>query len=124
MGWLTSIYRQTEGRDTPATFGTVAGPQLVFWYSSTFGLDWIEALVRDGKAIDLGGDAYPSRYTITVANFLPEIVHGPPGTAHVADGEPPRPDKETWTGSDKVNRAAIAECSMHEWLLVDSWDST
>ncbi len=124
MGWLTSIHRQTEGHLKPATFGTKAGPELASWSSCSLGLVWIDALVRDGKAIDLGGDAYPCRYTITVANFLPEIVRGPPGTGRAADAEHPRPDHETWKGSDNVNRAAIAECSMDEWLLVDSWDST
>ena len=124
MGWLTSIHRQTEALDRPATFDTVAGLELASWSSDSLGLDWIDALARNGKAVDLGGDGYPRRYTITVANFLQEIVHGPPGTAIFADGTTPRPDEEIWIYSSRVNRAGIAECRTDEWLLVDAWDST
>ena len=53
------------------------------WTTSVFGLDWLDRLVREGKATDRGGDGYPNRYEVPAGVLLPILSRGLP-----ANGSP------------------------------------
>jgi hypothetical protein len=63
-GWHISVYRQTDKRASPATPASPRGERLAVWQTGDGGLGWIYGLVKEGKAIDLGGNGYPHRFTV------------------------------------------------------------
>ncbi len=90
-------------------------PGLLALFSE--GRQWLDDLVRAGKAIDLGGNDYPSRYTAKAEVLAPWIRKYPPGAILKAE-VPVSPDDE---GQD---RAATGPCPPEEWLIVEVWDTT
>ena len=79
LGWHISIYRQADGGASPATTESIRSTRLAVWQTGLGGLDWVQELVQAGKAIDLGGNGYPCRYTAAAENLIPRIEDGPPG---------------------------------------------
>ncbi len=65
LGWEVFVYRHDEPTE---------GNLIARWKSSSVGVDWIDLLVKEGKACDLGGSGYPCIYTATASAFLPEIA--------------------------------------------------
>jgi hypothetical protein len=62
----------------PATYESAKGARLAVWQTGLEGLDWLQTLVKQGYAIDLGGDGYPWRFTATAEQLVPHIITGPP----------------------------------------------
>ena len=96
MGWIIFVYRQKKGGTEPATFKTQEGAQLA--ESSGW---WVHDLADAGRAMDLGGDGYPHRYTARAEHIFPEIISGKEFNADLAKA-----------------------CDPNEWLLIEAWDST
>jgi hypothetical protein len=44
-------------------------------------LDWIEELVKEGKALDLDGQGYPCEFTAMATHLKTPILSGPPCVA-------------------------------------------
>jgi Integrase core domain len=55
LGWHISVYRKMDARASPAMTESSEGVLLAVWR-----IDWLDELVKAGKAIDLGGKGYPS----------------------------------------------------------------
>jgi hypothetical protein len=55
------------------------GTRLAVWQTGLGRLDWVYELVKAGKAINLGGNGYPCRYTATAEYLTPRIIDEPPG---------------------------------------------
>src|SRR5688572_11215799 len=110
MGWHISIYRQTEGGASPAAAETPHGIRLAVWQTGSNGLDWIDELVRDGKAIDLGGCGYPCRYTATAGYLIPRILDEPPGARQVWVAGAGDILTHKWAGKTVLDQAAVACC--------------
>jgi hypothetical protein len=51
---------------------------IVRWMTSVLGLSWLDQLVEEGKASDLGGNGYPNRYSITAGVLFPILNKGLP----------------------------------------------
>ena len=49
-----SVYRLKDGGLSPATAETPHGSRLAVWQTGLGGLDWLDELVKAGKAINLG----------------------------------------------------------------------
>jgi hypothetical protein len=121
LGWGIYIYRQVpdEPWDKPTEESLIAT-----WTAGLGGLDWITALVRQGKAVDHGGDGYPDLYTAAAKDILPRISGGPPphkgpfviGDDYVAPSG--------WTGAVKIDHAKIEACSPDEQLTIVAWDQS
>jgi hypothetical protein len=63
LGWHISVYRQKVGG-----LSTPKGQRLAVWQTGLGGLDWLDELVKAGKAINLGENGgYPCRYTATLS---------------------------------------------------------
>jgi hypothetical protein len=113
MGWNIKINRQQDGGKSPGTLDSPLGAPLAYWPFFSEGRQWLRA----GKAIDLGGNDYPSRYTAKAEVLAPWTRKYPPGAILKAE-VPVSPDDE---GQD---RAATGPCPPEEWLIVEVWDTT
>ena len=83
---------------------------IASWATDYDGLDWIEDLVKTGKAIRLQGSGWPSLYTATAENLISQIIDGPPKAKdYLSSG----------VGQQSANAAA---CSPDEWLWIKAWD--
>ena len=125
LGWHISVYRQTDGGASPATFESPEGARVAVWQTGIGGLDWIIALVDAGKALNLGGNGYPARITATAEVLNPQFVDtSPPGarTQWLLEGGDFVTDK--WEGKTVVDPDAAAQCRPDEWLLVQVWDES
>ena len=71
FGWHISVYRQTNASLSPAAAESAKDTRLAVWQTGLSGLNWLNELVQAGKAVNLGGNGYPSRYTATFENIIP-----------------------------------------------------
>ena len=124
LGWHISIYRQTDDGASPATAESSPGTRVAVWQTGLGGLDWIDELVKAGKAINLGGRGYPSRYTATTENLIPRIGDEPPGARPVWAFGVGDILTEKWVGETLIDHAAAAACRPREWLLIEAWDES
>ncbi len=124
LGWHISIYRQTNGGESPATFESAEGTRLSVWQAGIGGLDCFRELVEAGKAIDLGGNGYPCRYTATAENLIPRFIETPPQAREhwLLDAGDVVTDK--WEGKTVVDGTTAAQCRPDEWLIVEAWDES
>jgi len=124
LGWHISVYRQPAGDAQPATAESEHGARLAVWQAGYRGLRWLDELVTAGKAIDLGGNGYPSLYTVQASSLIPRIIDGPPEANQTwVHGEGDiLTDK--WEGRTVVDKALCVQCSPQEWLLVVAWDES
>ena len=124
LGWHISVYRQCDEGRSPATFESSEGARLAVWQTALGGLKWVDELVKAGRAIDLGGNGYPCRYTATAENLSPRILDGPPGARQVWVSGANDILTEKWAGKTVIDATAIAECRPDEWLLIEAWDES
>jgi len=124
IGWHISIFRQENRRGVAAEFDSPLGSPLAVWQTGWGGLDWVRELVRQGKAIDLGGNGYPLKFTALAEHLLP-FVHGTPPEAKkhwsFDSGDVLLPN---WLGETTKYPDTIAACSPSEWLVLEAWDES
>jgi hypothetical protein len=119
LGWGIFIYRQIAAADTSAR---ERRPLIGKWEAGLGGLDWLDALVADGRASSFGGDGYPMRYSVSAAVLRSSLESGPPrqsgplviGDDYIAPGG--------WMGEVTIERAALGECPPAEELMIEAWD--
>ncbi|HSB61423.1 MAG TPA: hypothetical protein VLI67_06870 [Vicinamibacteria bacterium] len=94
------------------------------WMTGVFGLRWIDDLVKARKAVDLGGNGYPCRYSIAAGVLRPVISNGlPPNESPpVIGADYALPGG--WSSELKVDAAALSECRSEEELLIEAWDQS
>jgi hypothetical protein len=120
LGWHIFITRQAPG-STPAE-PRPSGPALASWEAGLGGLNWLDALVEEGKAVSLGGNGYPLRYTVSTAALLSKLAAGPPphdGPMVLGDDYV---TPKGWLGNARIDRVALAACPLDDDLLVEAWD--
>jgi hypothetical protein len=124
LGWHISVYRQRDGGGEPATFESSEGPRLAVWQTDVSGLDWIDDLVKAKKAIDLGGNGYPMRFTAHAEDVIPQLVIDPPHAHHtwiLQVGDVVGPE---WAGRTVIDDELVDNCRPDEWLLIEAWDES
>ncbi len=122
LGWHVSVYRQRTDGARPAAFGAAPGARLAVWQTGLGGLDWLEALAHEGRAVALGGDGYPVEFAVPAGDVIPTLLAGPPCArigALAGAGEILAPDGRTARAPD-----VIAACRPDEWLIVQAWDES
>jgi hypothetical protein len=124
LGWHITVYRQTHGGASPATAESPPGKRLAVWQTGLGGLDWINELVKNGEAINLGGNGYPCRFTATAKHLIPAVINKPPGARDAWTCGESDVLTEEWEGKTVIDRCAAAGCSPDEWLLVEAWDES
>lgn len=121
LGWFITIARQ----DANATAGSKDVQTLATWETSLGGLDWIDALVAQGKATRESAGGYPTRYVADAAAVLPILlaqqvpVHRDFGSVADDDVSP-----AGWTGRIHFHADRIALCSHDEPLIIEAWDQS
>jgi hypothetical protein len=125
LGWEVIVYKQADGGSSAAKPESERGNLIAAWLTDMNGLNWLEALVKAGKAIDLGGNGYPKTFTTTAEDLIPQLVHWPPQaleTFHLCEAlsDLAKRDSET-TVTGLVESAG---CRMGEWLLIHAWDQS
>jgi hypothetical protein len=123
-GWQISVFRQADNRTAPGTMKSRNGARLAVWQAGWGGLEWIGELVIEGKAIDLGGNGYPSCYTAIAEHLIPHILNGPPGARGVWALGSTDTINEKWEGETVIDRAAVGDCRPDEWLMIEAWDES
>lgn len=118
LGWHISVFRQTDGGSSPARADSGQGTHLAVWQTDLGGLDWLDELVKNGRAIDLGGDGYPNGYTAQAQSLIPQIAGGPPEARATWVYGPNDILTDQWEGRTAIDRAAADACRPDEWLLV------
>ena len=126
LGWFVCIYRKASARTSPATNARQQDEELLAkWQTGLYGLDWLEKLVIEEKAIEIAANnGYPIRYTATAKYIIPFIVDNPPNAREqwIADeGDILLP---SWNGKTEINKTDIDKCSPDEWLLIETWDES
>jgi hypothetical protein len=111
IGWHISTYRKTDDGTSPAEFETPKGARLTVWQTSWGGLEWIDELVMQGKAIDLGGNGYPMRYTAQAKYLTGRVLVGPPDANETWVRGPEDIVTEKWAGKTVVDRAGSSGSS-------------
>ena len=100
------------------------GARLAVWQTGLGGLDWLNELVKASKAINLGGNGYPNRYTATAACLLPQIMEHPPLARSVWLIDPGDVVTDQWAGKTTIDPGVASLCRTDEWLLVEAWDES
>jgi hypothetical protein len=115
LGWKIYITQESSADKSKS---------LMSWSSGIGGLDWLDQLVKDGLAQDLGGNGYPSKYSAKASVLLPKVVPVLPnyegkfviGDDYVLEGG------EHW--EIKIDQSQIDACSPDETLLIEAWDES
>ena len=124
LGWHISVYRQQNDGSVPASFGAAHGTRLAVWQTGLGGLDWLDRLVKQQKAIDLGGNGYPNEYTAMAAHIVPRLRGDPPEAKAVwtfDEGDIITPE---WLGKTSKDPETMNACRPDEWLLIQAWDES
>ncbi len=124
LGFLVSVYRQQDGRATPAARGAARGARLAIWQTGVGGLDWIEELVKQNKAIQLSAAGYPTSFTATAEQVIPHLIGEIPEARPVWGFDPDDILLPGWEGKTTKDPAVMEACRPNEWLLIEAWDES
>ncbi len=124
LGWHISVYRQQNDGTAPPTFGAPQGARLAVWQTGLGGLRWLDDLVKQHKAIDLGGNGYPVEYTAQASEIIPHLREEPPGAKAAWSTDAGDILLPWWDGRTSRDREAIDACRPDEWLLMQAWDES
>lgn len=111
LGWNISIFLQKDDAELPGPVEPQVGKLLATWRAGLDGLDWIDELVRQGKATDLGGDGYPRRYGTTAENLSRDLIESYSQSSDQHVGV-------------KIDISAIKSCIPRDKLLIEAWDES
>ena len=119
LGYEIEIYKFTDGMDITSL--KIDKPILARWSSGGFrGLDWIENLVSEAKAEDLGGNGYPLYYKAKAQFILEALALDAPknkGQTIIGDDYVMPSD---WRS--EIDTSKIAKCDPDQQLIVEAWD--
>jgi hypothetical protein len=120
LGWDVMVFRKIP-RPQPEKAEELL---LARWATGVFGLKWLDDLVRSNRAVDLGGNGYPSRYSIAAGVLLPVISRGlPANSSPLVVGEdyslPPG-----WNGKLEIDAEKFSACPSEEQLIIEAWDQS
>jgi hypothetical protein len=114
LGWQVFVNKEAEADR--------AGQSMMSWNTGLDGLSWLDELVKQGLAQDLGGSGYPNKYIGKASIILPKIVPSLPsydGKVVIGDDYALKAG-ESW--EIKINQTKIDACSPNEILLIEAWD--
>lgn len=115
LSWEVFVFRSAEAKSEDL---------IARWQTSVFGLKWLDQLVKDGYASDLGGNGYPCKYSVTAGVLLPIITASLPSNNSplVIGDDYVLP--EGWSGDITWNREATLACQPDDILTIEAWDQS
>jgi hypothetical protein len=115
LGWELFVTRQSDPADAKA---------LASWSAGLNGTDWLDELVANGKAADLGGNGYPNRYVVTADVLVAILRAGLP----TRDGPLVIGDNYSlpsgWTSEPEIDHERLQSIDPSEILMVEAWDQS
>lgn len=98
LGWQIIIRKES------------AENSLASWTSGLSGTDWLDKLVKEGRAKDLGGNGYPNNYSANASEILPLLTD----------------ESINLIGSGNVRFKIdqITNCPMDATLIIEAWDQS
>jgi hypothetical protein len=122
MGWWFVVTKQTP-IEIDTAFDNAAG-LLATWETSVSGIEWLQKLVKEGKASQIAFNGYPNRFTAKAHVILPLIADGPPlhGGPEILGDDYVMPGN--WTGNVTLHHDKIASCLLDQILTIDAWDQS
>ncbi len=124
LGFHISVYRQQNDGTSPATFRAPQGARLAVWQTGLYGLRWIDELVAQHKAIDLGGNGYPLQYTAQASEIIPRLRGEIPEARSVWAADPGDILLPEWLGRTTRDEKTMDACRPDEWLIIEAWDES
>jgi len=124
LGWLISFYRKKDNQQSSATKDSAIGKQIATWQTGLNGIEWIDKLVTESKAIAIGGDGYPFLYTSTTRHIISIIVDGPPSANKVWNYDEHSLITEGWKGRTIIDYEEIKHLQADEWLIIEVFDES
>lgn len=115
--WVLVDSRTPKERDASQEKG--AGAALASWEISLFGMDFLDHLVKEGRAEQHSFNGYPNRYTVPAGDFVPFIIDGPPVVDWGKNGI-----NKGWTSRVTIHRAELLALPDDHMLTVDVWDQS
>jgi hypothetical protein len=112
LGWQVFVINESDADKK----------SMMSWITGIEGLSWLDGLVEQGLAQDLGGSGYPNKYIGKASIILPKIVPSLPsyeGKVVIGDDYALKAG-ESW--EIKINQTKIDACSPNEILLIEAWD--
>ena len=119
IGYSISVYEFVEGVDITSISND--NEALATWTSGGFdGLDWIDNLVSEAKAEDLGGNGYPIYYKAQVQVVLKALAVDTPKN----EGQTIMDDENVMTSDwrSKIDTSELAKLKPNQQLLIEAWD--
>ncbi|MCL2649162.1 MAG: hypothetical protein FWD61_19540 [Phycisphaerales bacterium] len=104
-----------------------SGEVVAHWDADLGGIDWLEKLVEEKRAVCQQEGFYPSIYTAQAKDILPILQDMPP---FVKEGRRWKEDgKNGWVDCGKmyyfnVSKDEVATCVPDELLCITVWDSS
>jgi hypothetical protein len=124
LGWHIGVFRQQNDGSSPASFGAAHGARLAVWQTGLDGLRWLDDLVKEQKAIDLGGNGCPTEYTAMASHIIPRLRDDPPEAKAVWTFDAGDIITAEWLGKTIKDPEAMDACRPDEWLIVQAWDES
>jgi len=122
LGWWIVVAAQTsEERDEAVDRKSTT---LATWEVGPGGLDWLQTLVKTGRATQLSFSGYPNRYTAKASDVLSLLESGPPahiGPAVIGDDYVM---PANWKGIITFHQDRIAACAADQVLTIEAWDQS
>jgi hypothetical protein len=119
IGYSISVYEFVEGMDITSISND--NEALATWTSGGFGgLDWIDNLVSEGKAEDLGGNGYPDYYKVQTQSVLKALSIETP----INKGQTIMDDENAMSSDwrSKIDISEIAKLKSNQQLIIEAWD--
>ncbi len=117
IGYTIFVYRFNEDIDITKN----KEKALLTWTSGGFdGLDWIDNLVNQAKAEDLGGNGYPFYYKVKAQFVLQALATDTPknkGQTIIGDDYVMSSDWRT-----SIDLSMIKKCDPNQQLIIEAWD--
>jgi hypothetical protein len=125
LGWHISVYRTSPPSAVPAKVDADRGALLAQWQGKLGALRWLGELAFNNSAVDLGGNGYPSIYTVRCDALRPVVLKGPPEANETWIHEPTDIiDRTVWKGKTFIDHDELNAVPGEEWLTVVAWDET
>jgi hypothetical protein len=95
---------------------------IASWSTGLGGCRWLDDLVKQGLAKDLGGNGYPNTYELTLDTLLDRIIPSPPSDdAPLVISDDVSDDNNK---SFKVNLDLIMDLDSKTVVTVEAWDQS
>lgn len=124
LGWHISVYRQQNDGTQPASYQSAHGPRLAVWQTGLGGLDWLDALVKESRALQLACNGYPTEYTAMARDIVGHLRGEPPLAKAVWTHDAGDIITNEWAGRTVKDDPTIHDCREDEWLIIQAWDES